>query len=83
MGISFETPLVLFIISLLGFVTAGPLLRNWRIAVVISAVAAALITPTVDPVNMGLVMGPLLVLYFISIGLVFIGSRIHRRSRNV
>ncbi|MEM6527495.1 MAG: twin-arginine translocase subunit TatC [Chloroflexota bacterium] len=80
MGVAFETPLVLFVISLLGFVTAGPLLRAWRLAIVISAVAAAMITPTVDPVNMGLVMGPLIVLYLISVVLVFFGARIHRRG---
>ena len=78
-GLAFETPLVLFILSILGFATAGPLIRNWRLAVVVSAVAAAFITPTIDPVNMFLVMGPLLVLYVISIGLVAIGSRMYRR----
>ena len=41
------------------------------------AVLAAAITPTVDPVNMALVMGPMTVLYFISIGL----SRIAYRGR--
>lgn len=82
MGVAFETPLVLFIMSLMGFVQARPLLKNWRVAVVLSAVAAALITPTIDPVNMFLVMGPLLVLYFISIILVAIGSRMFRRRTN-
>lgn len=81
MGVAFETPLVLFIMSLLGFVKAMPLLKHWRVAVVLSAVAAALITPTIDPVNMGLVMGPLLVLYLISIVLVAIGSRFVRRDK--
>ena len=36
---------------------------------------AAIITPTVDPVNMGLVMAPMIVLYFISIGLAFLAQR--------
>lgn len=79
MGVAFETPLVLFVLSLMGFITPRPLARNWRLAVVIAAVAAALITPTVDPVNMSLVMGPLMVLYIISIGLVVIGTRIFQR----
>jgi sec-independent protein translocase protein TatC len=78
-GLAFETPLVLFVLSLLGFVTPGPLIKNWRVAVVVAAVAAALITPTIDPVNMFLVMGPLLILYAISIGLVAIGVRLYRR----
>lgn len=78
MGVAFETPLIFFVLSLLGMVTAGLLLRNWRIAIVGSAIAAAIITPTIDPVNMGLVMGPLLVLYGLSIVLVAIGSRFNR-----
>jgi sec-independent protein translocase protein TatC len=80
MGVAFETPLIFFILSLLGVVTPRALIRNWRVAVVGSAVAAALITPTVDPINMMLVMGPLLALYTLSIILVFIGRRLARLS---
>jgi len=78
MGVAFETPLIFFVLSILGMVTARPLLKNWRIAVVGAAAAAAVITPTVDPVNMLLVMGPLMVLYLLSILLVVIGSRMNR-----
>jgi sec-independent protein translocase protein TatC len=75
MGVAFQTPLVFFVLSILGLVTAAVLIRNWRIAIVGAAIAAALITPTVDPVNMFIVMGPLLVLYLFSILLVMIGRR--------
>lgn len=78
MGVAFETPLVFFVVSLLGMVTPRTLINNWRIAIVGAAVAAALITPTIDPVNMFLVMGPLLTLYLLSILLVSIGKRINR-----
>jgi sec-independent protein translocase protein TatC len=78
MGVAFETPLIFFVLSLLGMVTARPLLQNWRIAIVGAAIAAAVITPTVDPVNMLLVMGPLMVLYLLSIVLVSFGSRMNR-----
>jgi sec-independent protein translocase protein TatC len=78
MGVAFETPLVFFVLSLVGMVTAGALIRNWRIAVVGAAVAAAVITPTVDPVNMALVIAPLLVLYVLSIVLVYFGARFNR-----
>jgi sec-independent protein translocase protein TatC len=78
MGVAFEMPLIFFILSLMGLVEAGVLLQQWRIAIVVSSVAAAIITPTVDPVNMFLVMGPLLGLYLISTGLVALGARIHR-----
>lgn len=76
MGVAFETPLVFFVLAYIGFVTPRALINNWRIAVIGAAVAAAIITPTVDPVNMFLVMGPLLALYGISIILVAIGRRI-------
>lgn len=78
MGVAFETPLVFFVLGLIGVVSVWPLIRNWRIAVVGAAIAAALITPTIDPVNMFLVMGPLMVLYLLSIVLVFVARRIAR-----
>jgi sec-independent protein translocase protein TatC len=80
MGVAFETPLIFFVIAFLGFVTPSALIRNWRVAVVGAAVAAAIITPTIDPVNMTLVMGPLLALYILSIALVAIGARLNRNE---
>jgi sec-independent protein translocase protein TatC len=53
-------------------VTPQFLMKQWRFAVVIVAIAAAMITPTVDPFNMGLVMLPLLVLYGLSILLSYL-----------
>jgi sec-independent protein translocase protein TatC len=73
-GIAFEFPLVIYVLTSMGIVKPNVLLRQWRIAVIIIAVAAAAITPTVDPVNMGLVMAPMILLYFISIGLSYIAS---------
>lgn len=71
-GVAFEMPVVVFVLARMGLVGPAPLIRNWRLAVVAITVAAALITPTVDPFNMLLVIGPLLVLYLISIGLAII-----------
>ncbi len=71
-GLSFETPLIIFIMAKLGLVTPRFLIKQWRFAVVIIAIAAAMITPTVDPFNMGLVMLPLLVLYGLSILLSYL-----------
>lgn len=78
MGVAFETPLIFFVLALLGIASPGGLLKNWRVAIVGAAIAAAFITPTVDPVNMMLVMGPLLALYGLSIVLVVIGRRISK-----
>ena len=74
-GISFELPLFMYILARLRFVSARMLLRGWRYALVIIAVASALITPTGDPINMGLMMLPLAVLYLLSIVLAAFARR--------
>jgi sec-independent protein translocase protein TatC len=74
-GITFEFPLVIYLLANLGLIKAKTLLTQWRLAIVIIAVLAAAITPTVDPVNMGLVMAPMIILYFISIGMAVIAER--------
>jgi sec-independent protein translocase protein TatC len=66
-GISFEMPLVTYILAKLGIVSAGKLLKGWRIALVVIAAAAAVITPTGDPINMIILMVPLILLYALSI----------------
>jgi sec-independent protein translocase protein TatC len=66
-GLAFEFPLVIFVLSAMGLVNPKMLLNQWRLAIVIIAIASAVITPTVDPINMSLVMAPLIVLYFFSI----------------
>ena len=71
-GVTFEFPLVIYVLTLMGIVQPKVLLKQWRIAVVVIAIIAAAITPTTDPVNMSLVMGPMIALYFISIGLGYL-----------
>lgn len=71
-GIAFETPLIIFIMAKLNLVTPGFLIKQWRFAIIIIAIAAAMITPTVDPFNMALVMLPLIALYGVSILLSYL-----------
>jgi len=66
-GLSFEIPLVIFVLAKLHLVSSGLLLKGWRAAIVIIALLAAVITPTPDPVNMGLLMVPLFMLYILSL----------------
>jgi sec-independent protein translocase protein TatC len=74
-GVAFEFPLVIYVLASIRIVNAKMLIDQWRLAVVLIAVLAAAITPTVDPVNMSLVMAPMIVLYFISIGLAYLARR--------
>jgi sec-independent protein translocase protein TatC len=79
-GLFFEFPLVIYILTSIGLVNPKILSEQWRVAVVTIAIMAAAITPTVDPVNMGLVMLPMILLYFVSIGLSYIAYA-GRRNR--
>ncbi|PKN94980.1 MAG: twin-arginine translocase subunit TatC [Chloroflexi bacterium HGW-Chloroflexi-6] len=66
-GVAFQFPLVIFVLSGMGLVKPRTLLQYWRIALILIAVLSAAITPTIDPVNMALVMLPMTALYFLSI----------------
>lgn len=66
-GVSFEMPLVVFGLAKAKLVTARMLVQNWRIALVLIAIISAVVTPTPDPINMGIVAAPLFVLYLLSI----------------
>jgi sec-independent protein translocase protein TatC len=79
-GLFFEFPLVIYILTSIGLVRPQVLVQQWRLAIVIIAIVAAIITPTIDPVNMGLVMLPMSLLYFVSIGLSYIAYAGRRRN---
>lgn len=66
-GLVFETPLVMFFLAKLGVVTPTGFAQARRIVIIAAAAGAAIITPTTDPVNMLLVMGPFMLLYEIGI----------------
>lgn len=66
-GVSFELPLFVYFLAKLGIISYKTLWRNFKYAVILIAVLAAVITPTPDPFNMILVMGPLVLLYLLGI----------------
>lgn len=75
MGIIFQTPLVIYVIALLGVVTPKQLSQGWRIVVLVAAVFAAVVTPTTDMFTMILVTGPFIVLYFFGILLARVAAK--------
>lgn len=77
MGVVFETPLVMFLLAKLGIVTAQAYARWRRYWLVVAFILAAIITPTVDPMNQALVAAPLIVMYEVGVLL----ARLARRSR--
>ena len=83
MGLAFETPLVMFLLASLGIASASSLGRFRRYWVVVAFILAAMITPTVDPVNQALVAGPLLVLYELGILLAWLAGRSRRKAKAI
>lgn len=65
-GIAFVLPVILVMLNLIGLLSAKSILKGWRIAILSSAIIAALATPVSDPMSMLLVMIPLLALYYLS-----------------
>jgi sec-independent protein translocase protein TatC len=80
-GVFFEFPLVIYFVTAFGWIEPAMLAKQWRLAIVIIAIIAAMVTPTIDPVNMGLVMLPMSLLYFASIGLSYIAYAGRRRRK--
>jgi len=68
----FQMPLVMMFLGKLGVVSAKGLMRYWRHAIVAIFTLSAIITPTIDPVNMTLLAGPIVGLYFLSVLLVYL-----------
>jgi sec-independent protein translocase protein TatC len=81
-GLVFEMPFVIMGMAKIGVVTSKRLLGWWRYAILFAVVLAAIVTPSIDPVTQMVVAMPILVLYFVGIGLAklvegnsFLGSR--------
>lgn len=72
LGVAFEFPVLIVILTIMKIVKPQMLKEHWRIAIIIIAILAAMITPTVDPFNMAMVLLPTSALYFISIGLSYL-----------
>jgi sec-independent protein translocase protein TatC len=68
LGLVFELPILIFFLSLFGIVTPQFLWKNFRYAILIIAVVAAIITPTPDAQTMLIFMLPMVILYFVGIG---------------
>ena len=80
-GVGFEFPVILVALQLTNVITPMQLLRWWRMAIVVIAVIAAVITPSGDPISMVLLAVPMLILYVISVGVGAVILRFRRRRQ--
>jgi len=80
-GLVFEMPVIILLLSIFGIVTPKFLLKNIRYAVLVTAVLAAAIAPTPDLATVFILWIPMVGLYFFSIGLSWIVYLKKKRSR--
>jgi sec-independent protein translocase protein TatC len=78
-GFIFELPLVIALLATLGVVRASFLIKYQRHAFVVCLIAAAIITPTGDAVNLALMAGPMLLCYELGVLAAWLIER--RRNR--
>jgi sec-independent protein translocase protein TatC len=67
----FEIPILVFFLSLMGIVSAGFMWKNFRYAILVIFIIAAIITPTTDILNMCIFAAPMVALYLFSIGIAW------------
>ncbi len=81
LGLVFELPTLIFFLALMGIVDAKFLIKNFRYAVLIMFVIAAVLSPTPDIMNMTLFALPMIVLYVLSIGIAYMVHPTRRKAR--
>jgi len=79
LGLIFQLPILIFFLALFGLVTPRFLWDNFRYAVLIISIVAAVVTPTPDALTMIIFMAPMILLYLVGIG---ISALVIRRERH-
>ena len=80
LGIIFEIPALIFLLSRLGLVSGPFLLRNSKYALLICFVVAAVITPTGDIPNMMIIGLPMIGLYMLGIVIAYVFGKKRKKE---
>jgi len=81
LGLAFQLPVIMFILAKIGIVSSQKM-RQWRkYAYLILCILAAVITPSTDPFNMGIVAVPLVILYEFGLVITRIFAKTSLRSK--
>ncbi|MGH9845647.1 MAG: twin-arginine translocase subunit TatC [Blastocatellia bacterium] len=82
-GIVFQIPTISFVLGRIGLITPGMMLRGWRYAIMAIMIIAAVLTPTPDAFSMMMFAGPMIALYFLSVGIVWLFGKPRRTDEEV
>jgi sec-independent protein translocase protein TatC len=79
-GIVFQIPTLSYLLARIGLLTPRMMWKSWRYAIVIIAIVSAVLTPTADAINMTIFAAPMVILYFLSIGIVWFFGKQRRKE---
>ncbi len=80
LGLVFQLPVVILVLSRIGLVTPGFLMRQFKYAVLGSFVVSAIITPTPDMVTQSLLAVPMIGLYLLGVTVAWLFGKPRRRA---
>ena len=80
MGVVFQLPMLMFVLARFGMVTAGFLLKNFKYAVLLIFIVAAVITPDASVVPQVIMAGAMVSLYILSVAVVWVFAKKSRQT---
>lgn len=75
MGLIFQMPAITYVLARIGIVSAGLLVRSWKVSLIVIFIVAAVVSPTGDIPNMMLFAAPMIGLYIVSIFIAWFFGR--------
>jgi len=81
MGLIFEMPILVFFLAFLGIMSPSFMIKNFRYAILVIFILAAIVTPTPDIINMCVFAAPMLALYAVSVGVAWVVHPQQREKR--
>jgi sec-independent protein translocase protein TatC len=83
-GLAFVLPVFLVLLNFVGVLSAKAILGGWRVAILVICLFTAIATPAADIFSMLLLAAPIIVLYFLAVGIAFLHDRrVQRRLANL
>ena len=80
MGVIFQMPAITYVLSRIGLVNAGLMIRTWKVSLIVILIVAAVVSPTNDIPNMLLFAAPIIALYIVSIFVAWFFGKKRRKE---
>jgi sec-independent protein translocase protein TatC len=79
-AITFQLPTLVLFLAKMGLITPRFMIKNFKYAVMIIAIVAAIISPDPGGVGMAMMGGPVVILYILSIGLAWLFQKKRKKD---